>query len=81
MGASSGEVSFSLIGVCVHPSIYYVSLNFLHEVSYYALDWLFFDVQFDRRMDFDGYYFEGGGLDGGDSFSGASSNDMCKTLS
>jgi hypothetical protein len=44
MGAYSGEVSFLLIGVSVHPSIYYVSFDFLHEVSYYVLDWLFLCV-------------------------------------
>ncbi len=81
MGGNSGEVSFSLIGISVHPSIYYVSFDFLHEVSYYALDWLFFYVQFDRRMDFVVYYFERGELDGGDCFSGVGSDDMCKTLS
>jgi hypothetical protein len=42
MGAYSGEVSFSLIGVCVHPSIYYVSFDFLHEVSYYCMLWIGF---------------------------------------
>ena len=44
MGADSGEVSFSLVGVCVHPSVDYVSFDFLREVSYYVLDCLFFDV-------------------------------------
>ncbi len=40
MGADSGEVSFSLIGASVHPSIDYVSFDFLRKVSYYVLDWL-----------------------------------------
>jgi hypothetical protein len=44
VGADSGEVSFSLIGASVHPSIDYVSFDFLRKVSYYVLDWLFFDV-------------------------------------
>ncbi len=41
----------------------------------------FFYVQFDRRMSFVVYYFQGGELDGGDCFSGVGNNDMCQTLS
>jgi hypothetical protein len=37
MGANSCEVSFSLISVGVHPSVNYVSFDFLHKVSYYVL--------------------------------------------
>jgi hypothetical protein len=32
VGADSGEVSFSLIGASVHPSLDYVSFDFLREV-------------------------------------------------
>ncbi len=34
MGADYGEVSFSLIGASVHPSVNYVSFDFLSKVSY-----------------------------------------------
>ncbi len=44
MGADSGEVFFSLIGASVHPSVDYVSFDFLRVVSYDVLVWLFLDV-------------------------------------
>jgi hypothetical protein len=43
VGADSGEVSFSLIGASVHPSINYVSFDFLRKVSPEAE---FMNVQF-----------------------------------
>ena len=80
MGADSGEVPFSLIGASVHPSIDYVSFDFLCEVGYYVLDWLFFDVQFDGRVSLVVDNFKRGKLNGGDCFSGVGSDDVCEAL-